>query len=190
MTQNGYACSDAGAGASCPGCTASMSGLDAHVSSRALTRLAALEPGDPVLDAVAARWLAQHDPAGVQARNEAEATVADLSARLADLEDARYLRDEFPGADGAERYARLRAALTERADAARAEVAARPARNVDLGPLLDPVLSREAWEVASLADRRAVIALIVDRVEVKKSVRRSSVFDTNRVQIHFVEADA
>lgn len=190
MTQNGYACSDAGAGASCPGCTASMSGLDAYVSSRALARLAALEPGDPVLDAVAARWLAQHDPAGVQAASEAEATVADLAARLADLEDARYLRDEFPGPDGAERYTRLRGALMERADAARAEVAARPSKRVDLGPLLDTVLSREAWAVASMEDRRAVIALIVDRVEVKKSTRRSSVFDTNRVQIYFVEVDA
>ena len=39
----------------------------------------------------------------------------------------------------------------------------------DLGGLLDPEISREAWKFADTEKRRAIVELVVTRVEVKKA---------------------
>jgi DNA invertase Pin-like site-specific DNA recombinase len=186
LTQNSYACSTAVAGAGCPGTTCSMAGADFAVADAVLRRLAAMEPGDELLHAVAARWVAQHEPAALADRDLIGAELADMNARLADLEDARYLRGEFTGKAGEERYARLHERLQSALSSLQERLAALPSPEADLGALLDLETSREAWATASLLERRSVLRMALDRVLVAKPQgRHSNRFDPGRLRIVF-----
>ena len=56
---------------------------------------------------IADRWVQREDPEVFAKRDAIEAEIADEGARLADLEEARYVRGEFTGADAIDRYNRL-----------------------------------------------------------------------------------
>ncbi|WP_239516136.1 MULTISPECIES: hypothetical protein [unclassified Streptomyces] len=108
-------------------------------------------------------------------------------ARLADLEDARYVRGEFSGAAAVERYNRLSERLRGRVDGLRGDLHRLPMPSVDVSPMLDGVTLREAWTDATNEDRRERLSLAIDRVEVNKGVRGQRIIPEQRIQIHWAE---
>ena len=181
-----YGCGRAAAGGPCPGNSVSRPHVERLVADRLLSRLAASEPGDPVLEEVAAVLLAAPADATAEAERDALlAEVADLEARLADLEDARYLRGEFSGEGGDARYERLHTALSGALEAKRGALKALPPPRADLGALLDPVEVREQWDRLDLDARRSALRAGIRRVEVRRATKRGGVFDPGRLRIVF-----
>jgi site-specific DNA recombinase len=166
---NSYRCMAARQGNTCPGASAIVARVDQYVTNAFLTRVPALEPGDPLLEAIADRWVHRADPELFAKRDAITAELADTEARMADLEDARYVRGEFTGAAAVARYDRLAARLNGRIDGLRADLAKLPTPDADISPLLNGVQLREAWEPANPDDRRDLLKLAMDRVEITKA---------------------
>mgnify|MGYP006887920149 CR=1 FL=1 len=148
--------------------------LDRAVIDAVLGHLAALEPGDPRLAAIAKRWLARHAPEHDAQRREFAERADTLRARLEDLESARWERGEFDDAEGPERYARFRSRIAEQLAAVESALAALPEPTVDVSALLDPVETAETFantSPATLAERREVLALVLERVTVRSGGR-------------------
>jgi site-specific DNA recombinase len=179
-----YRCRGKDAGLqACPGNLIRADLAEDAVVASLLGRMAALEPGDPLLDAVARRWLAWKAPAEVEARTAAEGRLAELEGRMAELEDAYYVRGDLP----ADRFRRLSDTLGAEVARARSAVGALAVPEVDLGPLLDPVLAREAWAVASLEDRRAILGLAVEVVLVTPSKAGTGARGADRLAIAWAD---
>ncbi|MEW2589176.1 recombinase family protein [Micromonospora aurantiaca] len=185
-----YVCQAGRLGHPCPAhTTAFITAVDRAVVDAFITRLAATEPGDPLLDAVAERWVARHDPDVIRERATITAALDDANAALVDLEDARYLRGEFIGAEAVQRWTRLHERLTARVAGLRRNLAEFPLPEADLSPLLDPVLAREAWDAASVADRRGFLGLALNAVTVlPANGRRGYRFDP-AARLRFTWAD-
>ncbi|MGV9562568.1 recombinase family protein [Streptomyces sp. NPDC003480] len=132
-----YQCMARRAGNQCPGASALAELVDEYVTERFLTRLPALEPDDPLLAAIADRWVHRADPETFAKRDAITAEIIDEEARLADLEDARYVRGEFDGPEAVERYNRLAARLRGRIEGLRADLEKLPTPAV-AGLAVDP----------------------------------------------------
>ena len=148
--------------------------LDRAVIDAVLGHLAALEPGDPRLAAIARKWIARHAPEYDAQRREFAERADTLRARLEDLESARWERGEFDDAEGPERYARFRSRIAEQLAAVESALAALPEPTVDVSALLDPVETAETFantSPATLAERREVLALVLERVTVRSGGR-------------------
>lgn len=176
-----YRCNGRVQGGTCPGTSVDLVSADEQVALVVLHRLAAMEPDDPALDAIVTRWLARQDPTLGQERTALVAAVDEARASLSDLEDARYLRGQFSDALGRARFDRLHATLSERLASAEAALADVPDLTPDVTTLLDTALSTEAWEVASLMDRRGILALVLDGVKVRKAPTTGGRFDAARL---------
>lgn len=164
-----YRCADGSAAAGvCPGVSIAATPLEDWVAKMVLTKLAALDPEDPLLGAVAERWLARFSPQETRARGELLERVADMESALADLEEGRYLRGEFASPEGLARYADLHGRMSGLLAAKRRELGDLPPLRPDLGPLLDLEQSTTAWALASAQDRRAILDLALDGVEVAR----------------------
>ncbi|MBM0226351.1 recombinase family protein [Micromonospora sp. ATA51] len=161
-----FKCVRSSQGASpCPGNYVNAPAITAEVSSRVARRVAALEPGSPEFQAVAARWLREQDPVDDAERRAAVAAIANAEAAVADLEAARYERGEFVGVNGIARWT----ALYERATArlAAATAAAPDADHVvDVGGLLDAFQLLESLDGGTAEDRRALYLLTFDVVTI------------------------
>ncbi|MFM9445076.1 recombinase family protein [Streptomyces acidiscabies] len=166
-----YACATHRMGRDCPGVTARVESLDAYVSGAFLSRLPSLEPEDDLLAVIAERWVKQKDPEVFAKRDAIEAEIREEEARLADLEEARYVRGEFVGPDAIDRYNRLAGRLRGRVEGLRADLVKMPTPTVDISPLLDGVLLNEAWEADDVAGRRERLRLAIDSVTVGKGRR-------------------
>jgi site-specific DNA recombinase len=185
-----YVCQARRLGRTCPTyTTAFASAVDRAVVAAWVSKLAATEPGDPLLEAVAERWIAQHDPEAMQRRAAIQAALDDATASLADLEDARYLRNEFAGPDAMKRWERLHERLTGRVTGLRHDLATYPMPEADISPLLDPVQTYEAWEKASTAERRDLLSLALNSVTILTADgRRGYRFDPD-ARLRFTWAD-
>ena len=117
--------------ASCPGAAVAMSHTDDHVVRAVFDRLRDLDPErDPadaaLMRAVVSRYTSHHsDPATTASQRAALTVLADADAGLARLDDDRAA-GVFSGPTGTDRYRRQSAALSDRADAARATLASLP----------------------------------------------------------------
>lgn len=131
------------------------------------SRLVASEPGDDLVQAVAARWMAANRPELVADRKELEGRVDDAKAALEDLIAARYKRKEFEG-PAREFYPGLLADAEAVLKAAEKALKAVPKPNAEIGYLLDSVLVREAWETAPVAKQRELLGLALDGVCVRR----------------------
>ncbi|MEV3856049.1 recombinase family protein [Streptomyces sp. NPDC050095] len=134
-----------------------------------LGRLAAMEPDDPRLVAVAQRWLATYAPEHGAERAEYENKAQALRSRLEALEDARWERGEFDDAEGPARYERRRERIAKQLTAVESALTQLPEPTVDLSMLLDPVEAKKALqddEPRSLQARRDVLGLVLQRVYV------------------------
>lgn len=169
-TGNSYVCSKAKTrtGRGCRGARALVKNLDDYVSQQWRERLerATANPEDPFLHAVADRWLRLQNPKEVSEREELRARLEDLSAKLGELEEARYIRGEFHVPGGPERYERLRARLSEQIAQVQDRLEEMGKGSVDLGGLLESDVVLEAWEAADVEMRRSLLRLAFDRVEV------------------------
>ncbi|MCG5450816.1 recombinase family protein [Micromonospora hortensis] len=185
-----YVCQARRLGRPCPAHTTAMiPAVDRAVVDAFINRLAATEPGDPLLDTVAERWVARHDPAVIRERATITAALDDANAALVDLEDARYLRGEFVGPEAVQRWTRLHERLTVRVAGLRRNLAEFPLPEADISPLLDPVLAREAWDAATLADRRDLLGLALNAVTITPAGgRRGYRFDP-AARLRFTWAD-
>jgi site-specific DNA recombinase len=128
-----------------------------------------------LLNAIGERWEAEQAPAVKSRRAELVASVEDLRARLAKLEDDHYLGD-LP----ADAYRRLRARLEPSLVALETELRTLPAPGPDVERLRSLV---EDFPSLPEADRRGIVRLIVDRVEVVPRARRHARFTPELVRI-------
>ncbi|MFF0724958.1 zinc ribbon domain-containing protein [Streptomyces sp. NPDC004134] len=186
---NSYQCMARRAGNQCPEASALADRVDDYVAERFLAKLPALEPDDPLALVIADRWAHRTDPGTFAKRDAIAAEIEDEEARLADLEDARYVRGEFKGAAAVERYNRLAERLRERTDGLRAGLAKLPMPSVDVSPMLDGDLLRETWRASEGADRRGRLSLAIDRVEVRKGNRGRRFVPEQRVRIEWATLD-
>ncbi|WP_166028634.1 recombinase family protein [Streptomyces chilikensis] len=189
LSGNSYRCLGAVQGNTCPGASAMAARVDDYVTFMFLARLPQLTPGDPLLDAIADRWIHKSDPGLFAKRDAITAELADAQARMADLEDARYVRGEFAGAEAIERYGRLANRLHDRIDGLRHDLAKLPTPEADISPLLDGELLRESWEAAEVQERRELLRLAIDRVEVTKGSRGARFIAEDRVRIVWAGAE-
>jgi site-specific DNA recombinase len=165
-----YRCARNGRGHQCPGVSVSADDLEREVERRFLTKLAALDPEDPLLERIAERWLALAVPNDHAGRAILHEKLRDAEARLGDLYEARYARAEFSSAEDVARYEVIRKRLAEQRDAAREALAKLgPPPTLDLAALLDTELSSEAWPHLPLQRRRMLLGLAVNRVYVLPS---------------------
>ena len=139
--------------------------LEDEVISRLRAKLAALEPGDPLLHEIAERWFAQKLPDQEADRRILEEGRDAAKARIADLYAARYERGEFSTLDEVATYERLMERLRKQRDAAEAALAKLPPRpEFDLATLLDGELSIETWPALTVARQRFLLSLAIHQV--------------------------
>lgn len=176
-----YGCTNRAEGGHCVGGTVGRKSAEEFVAHKAIARLAALDAGDPILDDVARRLLGLPDvPAVPREVTEAEAEAAEVAARLEDLEEAYFVRGDFPGADGKARYERLHKALSDKLATLDARTVAATPAEPDIGALLDPVELRERWADIPTEYRRAALAAVIDHIVVRKAERQGGTFDGER----------
>ncbi|MFF3938548.1 recombinase family protein [Streptomyces phaeofaciens] len=180
-----YQCMARRAGNQCIGASALAETVDQYVTEHFLTKLPTLEPDDSLLVAIADRWAHRMDPETFAKRDALTEEIQNEEARLADLEDARYVRGEFSGAAAAERYNRLSGRLRGRIDGLRGDLHRLPTPSLDVSPMLDGVTLREAWTGATNEERRERLSLAMDRVEVSKGVRGQRIIPEQRIRIHW-----
>ncbi|WP_040165063.1 recombinase family protein [Microbacterium gorillae] len=149
--------------------------------------LAALEPDDPILAAVADRWLAKHDPASRTERDALLSELATLRARLDAADADHYVRATL----SADRHATITALLEDRIAHATRTLATMPVPEADLGVLLDPELSLPAIEAAPVLEARKLLRLAIDRVIVSAAPYSGARFIArDRMRIVWAEGDA
>jgi hypothetical protein len=136
-------------------------------------KLAALVPGDPLLDEIAERWFAQKLPDQEADRRALEEGRDAAKARIANLYVARYQRGEFSSPDELATYEHLMQRLREQRDAAEAALDRLPPRpEFDVATLLDGELSVETWSKLPISRQRFLLGLAVHQVWVFSTDRR------------------
>jgi DNA invertase Pin-like site-specific DNA recombinase len=181
-----YTCSErasrAGAGkGTCPGMYMNRQLADTEVGERFITRLAALEPGDPLLEVVAQRWTAHERPEELAERAAADKAVKEVKGAIGRVDDA--FADGVMDRDS---YERQRKRLTERLGAANEVLRKAPNPHADISPLLDPEISRPAWRTATTQERRALLALAIEAVTLRPAGRRGEPWNRHRVEVDWV----
>lgn len=185
-----YQCWSHRSGNQCVGASALADAVDAYVAESFLTKIPELEPDDALLATIADRWVHRTDPEAFAKWDAIASEIRDEEARLADLEEARYVRGEFKGAAAIGRYDRLTERLRSRIDGLRGDLCRLPMPSMDVSPMLDSRLFREAWKDATDEDRRDRLSLAIDRVEVSKGRRGQRIIPEQRVQIHWARLSA
>lgn len=185
-----YQCMARRAGNQCVGASVLAASADRYVAEQFLRRLPALELNSPLLVAITDRWAHRIDPEAFAKREALAVEMQDAQARLADLEDARYVRGEFDGVEAAERYNRLSDRLRGRIQGLRGGLENLVLPQVDTASLLDEAVLRRAWADASDEGRRQRLSLAVDRVEVSKGVRGRRLVPEQRIRIRWAEPAA
>ncbi|MCP3800185.1 recombinase family protein [Allokutzneria sp. A3M-2-11 16] len=168
-------------GNSCAGMYMKRAIADAEVGERFINHLAACEPGDPLLDVIAERWTAHEKPAELAQRAAAEKTIGEVRKSIERAEDA--FADGLIDKSG---FARQKSRLEERLSAAIEIFKKTPVPTVDISPLLDPNLSRPAWEAASVPEKRALLRLAVKKVRLKPVEKRNQGWDPARIEIDWL----
>lgn len=172
-TAGSYRCAGMANGVSCEApFTAPREGVDDHVAERFLMYLAAMEPEDPRLASIAERWTAHTDPASAEERAAAQQT---LDAVDADLARARRLAVSgvLTEEEAAAEMGRLRSLRAQAVDA----LGSLPAPVLDVSPLLDLVQSSEAWTALPADEQRALLAMAIGEVRIRRAPGRGVRFD-------------
>lgn len=149
--------------------------------------LATLEPGDPILDAVADHWLQKFDPAPIAERRELVAQLDDANARLAAADDDHYVRGTLDAA----RHARVSRGLEERIASLASRLRELPEPHAEISALLDPELSLPAIMAATVPEARALLRLAIERIDVTAAPGQGARFiPRDRVRIRWVGSDS
>jgi site-specific DNA recombinase len=143
----------------CRGVRTKANRVDFTVGEMWITHVSALEPDDPVLYAIARRWLSYQDPEKQARHRHTEAAIQEALRRANELDDAYYLH----GRMSAERHDQLSGALSAQIMLLRQDLQELE-RQADLTPLLDATLLTEAWQAADLVDKRMLLRCAVDEL--------------------------
>jgi site-specific DNA recombinase len=163
---------------------------EAEVLRQLTTRLAAMEPGDPILDVIAERWRELTMPEGEGERAVLDSRLEAVRGRILDLEEARFIRGQYVGSEDTVRWDAMMARLTAQRDALlEAKEKLGPSPDFDLGILLDDYLSEEAWNALPPARRREVLKVAVDKVTIGPG-RRGRVPVEERVKVFLAGEEA
>ena len=149
-------------------------------------KLAALddEPDSPLLQAVAARWLERNDPGPMREREELQIQVDEARARMDRADEDHYVKGTLDVA----RHARITARLQDEVARLVARLADLPEPTADLGGLLDPELSLPAFEASSVHEKRELLRLAIERVEVTAAPKRGARFvPTERMSVKWAD---
>jgi len=162
-----YQCSRHRMGRNCVGVSVSAERFDRYVEQMVRSRVAAMQLGDPLMEVVLERMARRNHPELYQKRDAIQEEIATLQKRRFDLEEARYLRGEFDGKEGIDRYLRVARRLSERLEHLRgaAERASQPLMSRSAAP--KEVLVQLVDGADSLEERRILLKLPVDRVSVQ-----------------------
>jgi DNA invertase Pin-like site-specific DNA recombinase len=186
-----YRCVTFSDGTHCPE-RAYITARDAEeeVRRQLLTKLAAMEPDDPILKAIAERWRELTMPEGEGERAVLDARLDAVRGRILDLEEARFIRGQYVSAEDAARWDVMMARLAAQRDALLdAKEQLGPSPDFDLAILLDDYLSEEAWKALPTARRREVLKVAVDKIVIAPG-RRGTVPVEERVRVILAEEEA
>jgi site-specific DNA recombinase len=182
-----YRCARKGRGQGCRGGTIMAEALENEIIWRYTARLAACEPDDPLVDAIAERWLSQALPETEADRKRLSDALEVAKRRIKDLYDDRYERHMFERPeDLAEWEERVTRARLQR-DALQARLdALGPRETLDIGGLLETELSREAWKRTPLERQRDLLRLGV-KVVLVYNARRGQRAISDRIRVVFAD---
>lgn len=136
----------------CEGVVTLADRIDFTVGEAWRNHVAALDPGDPVLTTIGRRWLAFSDPETQAKKVHAQEALKSAEARVKKLEDDYYVYGKI----SEDRYEELSLAQRATMETMTATLEALD-KSTDLTPLLNPDALREAWEDATIADRRMLL---------------------------------
>ncbi|WP_346537387.1 recombinase family protein [Micromonospora sp. DPT] len=162
-----YRCGRYGNGRDCAGFTAPTVETDDAVSVAFLSRLATLEPGDPLLEAVADAWVDRVAPDDIAARDAAQDALD-----LARAELARVRRLAIAGTITEQEAAEEMPRLREQVAAAEQTLARVPIPDADISPLLDLAQSVPAFFELRERERRGLLGLAVAQVTASRAATR------------------
>jgi len=168
-----YRCSSPSLGHNCPaGAYIKISDADEEVMRQLRFRLGAMDPDDPILGAIAERWRELAMPEGEGERAVLQSRLDAVRGRIVDLEEARYIRGEFPTADDVVRWDGMIDRLKVQRDDVVHDLE-------ELGPLPDLDLNTlratcgvEVWDATPLPQRRKLLQVAVAKVIVASAHKR------------------
>ena len=168
-----YRCSSPSLGHNCPaGAYIKISDADEEVMRQLRLRLGAMDPDDPILGAIAERWRELAMPEGEGERAVLQSRLDAVRGRIVDLEEARYIRGEFPTADDVVRWDGMMDRLKVQRDDVVHDLE-------ELGPLPDLDLNTlratcgvEVWDATPLPQRRKLLQIAVAKVIVVSAHKR------------------
>jgi site-specific DNA recombinase len=181
-----YGCGAAAGGRTCPApAYIKIEKADAEVMRQLRTRLAAMEPGDPILGVIAERWRELTMPEGEGERAVLQSRLDAVRGRIVDLEEARYVRGEFASTDDVARWDGMMSRLKLQRDAVLQEIE-------ELGPppdfdltTLRATYSNKVWDATPLPQRRKWLQVAVAKVLVT-SARRRKLPAADRIRVILV----
>lgn len=184
-----YECGAATGGRTCPASAyIQVEKADSEVMRQLRTRLAAMEPDDPLLGAIAERRRELTMSEGEGERAVLQSRLDAVRGRIVDLEEARYLRGEFATADDIARWDEMMARLKAQRDGVLQELEELgPPPEIDLTSLR-ATFSSEVWDATPLPRRRKLLQVAVEKVLVSSSNRRK-LPAADRVQVVLVGED-
>jgi site-specific DNA recombinase len=168
-----YRCSSPSLGHTCPaGAYIQVSDADEEVMRQLRLRLGAMEPDDPIVGAIAERWRELTMPEDEGERVVLQSRLDAVRGRIVDLEEARYIRGEFPTAHDAVRWDGMMDRLKVQRDNVvhDLEELGRPP-DLDLNTLR-AACSVEVWNPTPLSQRRKLLQVAVAKVIVASAHRR------------------
>ena len=168
-----YRCSSPSLGHNCPaGAYIKISDADVEVMRQLRLRLGAMDPDDPILGAIGVRWRELTMPEGEGERAVLQSRLDAVRGRIVDLEEAKYIRGEFPTADDVVRWDGMMDRLKVQRDDVVHDLE-------ELGPLPDLDLntlrarcSVEVWDATPLPQRRRLLQVAVTKVIVASAHKR------------------
>ena len=168
-----YRCSSPSLGHNCPaGAYIKIGDADVEVMRQLRLRLGAMDPDDPILGAIGVRWRELTMPEGEGERAVLQSRLDAVRGRIVDLEEARYIRGEFPTADDVVRWDGMIDRLKVQRDDVVHDLE-------ELGPLPDLDLNTlratcgvEVWDATPLPQRRKLLQVAVAKVIVASAHKR------------------
>jgi len=185
-----YRCKSYARGFRCPAPAGIwIAAADQEVLRQLRTRLGAMEPGDPILDVIAERWLELTMPEGEGERAVLQSRLDAVRGRIVDLDEARYVRGEFAAPEDAARWDRMMERLKLQRDAIVKELdELGPPPDFDLSSLR-ATYSEQVWDAAPLEQRRKWLQIAVAKVLISSS-QRGKVPESDRVRVILAGEDA
>jgi site-specific DNA recombinase len=168
-----YRCSSPSLGHNCPASAyIKVSDADEEVLRQVRARLSAMKPDDPILGAIAERWLELSMPEGEGERAVVQHRLDTVRGRIVDLEEARYIRGEFATADDIARWDGMMARLKVQRDVIVQDLEELgPPPDLDLTTLRAD-FSVEVWHRTPMPQRRKLLQVAVAKIIVKSARKR------------------